>query len=97
MESMWSPKMLHGVAIDLFAFIMTIGRRCPLAYGRASAMYRSPCDEVAVKALAPTALMPMAHDIALCSDSTCINSDLRDPSSTNSESLSTTIVCGVIG
>ncbi|VVB67778.1 Uncharacterised protein [uncultured archaeon] len=42
-------------------------------------------------------LAPMHAERAECSDSTCMNSDLSDPSSTISESLSTTVVCGVMG
>ena len=84
--------MFHGSAVERLAFIITIGNLPPAAYVRHSAMYKSPCDDVAVNVLAPTAEAPMAHESAECSDSTCMNSDLMSPSATISESLSTTVV-----
>ena len=89
--------MFHGKAVERFAFIITIGNRPPEAYVRHSAIYKSPCDDVAVKALAPTAEAPIAQERAECSDSTWINSAFKLLSSTISESRSTTIVCGVMG
>jgi len=79
------------------AFIITMGKRPPLAYCRHSAMYSNPWDEVAVKVRAPRALAPIQAESAECSDSTCKNSVSSVPSATHWASRSMTTVCGVMG
>ena len=44
--------MFQGSAVERLAFIITIGNLPPDAYGRHSAIYNNPCEEVAVNASA---------------------------------------------
>ena len=89
--------MFQGRASARLAFIITMGKRPPLAYCRHSAMYSRPWEEVAVKVRAPRALAPMQAESAECSDSTCKNSVSSFPSATHSARRSMTTVCGVMG
>ena len=84
--------MFHGRATERSAFIITIGNLPPAAYGRHSAMYSSPWDDVAVNTRTPAADAPMAQDIAECSDSTWMKFESSSPSATISDNLSTTTV-----
>ena len=49
---------------------MTTGTRSPAVKWSISCMYAKPCEEVAVKTLAPAMDAPMQLDMAVCSDST---------------------------
>src|SRR5659263_713356 len=60
-------------------------------------MKASPCEEVAVKTLTPTADAAAAALITLCSDSMVRNFASSSPSFTKSAICSIISVCGVIG
>ena len=64
----------------LFTTCNTIGNLKPAATPKISHINAKPADEVAVNTLAPAAAAPTQADIALCSDSTLINSESTRPS-----------------
>ena len=86
-----------GAESALVGTAMTTGSRSPATLCSTSCMRAKPCDDVAVKVLAPVAEAPRTADKAECSDSTFMSSASSLPSTTNSESFSTIVVCGVIG
>jgi len=96
-ESWWSFHILIGDDNALFATAITIGSLIPAAMNSISCISASPCDDVAVNVRWPVALIPIAADIALCSDSAFIGLLSSSPSLMYSVILSTICVCGVIG
>ena len=68
------------------------GTLIPAAENKTSCINAKPCDEVAVKVLAPAALAPIHALIAECSLSTLMYSASNSPFETKSASFSTHVV-----
>ncbi|CCY71980.1 unknown [Clostridium sp. CAG:921] len=84
-ESEWSLCMFNGADNARLAQINVSGNLIPDAIYNISNIYASPCDEVALITLLPAADAPIHADIALCSLSTAINSELTEPFETKFE------------
>jgi hypothetical protein len=78
-------------------FVITTGSLAIPAHVSISCIKSRPWEDVAVYERTPEAEAPIAAVIALCSDSTQINSDFILPVSIICAIFSTIVVCGVIG
>jgi hypothetical protein len=89
--------MFIGAESALLATAITIGHLKPDATYMISCIKARPWLEVEVKTRAPQSDAPMQALNAECSDSTGTNAASTCPDATYSLSLSTMMVCGVMG